>query len=353
MYVLVTGSTGRIGANIVKHLVERGDRVRCQVRPGSDRRAKLDQFGVEVVEVDLTDRPKLIQTVRDVDAIVHMGVKLRGPSNYEHLDINIAPTLTLLEAVRTENPNLKRFVYGSSDALFPHEGYMPELITAERKFARPDDMYKVSKVASEAIVQCYHQQYGIPTVILTIPWTFCGSELLGLRAKDISPGVDDQMEVLQGDLNRDAVDHERVRRTLDDLRRAKEQGAHWVIPMNPQGNPWMRHIGDVRDVAGAALAALDTQRGVGGSYIIMSDALNFGVGVPYLAEESSMHYAEILWPYAQHYWYDVSETRDELGWQPRYDSRAMLVDAWRHLNGQDIGVVEVGPNHSLGSDAVL
>ncbi len=353
MYVLITGSTGRIGANIVKRLVERGDRVRCQVRPGSDRRAKLDQFGVEVVEVDLTDRPKLTQIVCGIDAIVHMGVKLRGPSNFDHLDINIAPTLTLLEAVRTENPTLERFVYGSSDALFPHEGYMPELITADRKFTRPADMYKVSKVASEAIVQCYHQQYGIPSVILSIPWTFCGSELLGLRAKDISPVIDDQIEVLKGDLSRGTENRDRVTRALVDLKRAKEQGAHWVIPKNPQGTPWMRHIGDVRDVADAAIAALDTARGVGGAYVIMSDALNFGIGVPYLAEESGMPFAEILWPYAQHYWYDTSATRDELRWRPRYDSRSMLVDAWRHLKGEDIGVVDVGPNHALGSGAVL
>ena len=353
MYVLVTGSTGRIGANIVKRLVERGDRVRCQVRPGSDRRAKLDQFDVEVAEVGLTDREGLTRLVQDVDAIVHMGVKLRGPTNFDHLDINIAPTLTLLEAVRTANPNLKRFVYGSSDALFSHEGYMPELITAERKFTRPADMYKVSKVASEAIVQCYHQQYDVPTVILSIPWTFCGSELLGLRAKDISPAIDDQVEVLSADLVRGGSDSDRISRTLDDLRCAKEQGAHWVVPMNPQGTAWMRHIGDVRDVADAALAALDTKRGIGGAYIIMSDALHFGIGVPYLAEESELPYAEILWPYPQHYWYDLSLTRDELGWQPHYDSRTMLVDAWRHLNGEDIGVVDVGPNHALGGGAVL
>ena len=57
-----------------------------------------------------------------------LGVKLRGPTNYEQLDVNLSPTLTLLEAARQHCPELRRFVYGSSDVLFPHSGWMPEPI---------------------------------------------------------------------------------------------------------------------------------------------------------------------------------------------------------------------------------
>jgi dTDP-L-rhamnose 4-epimerase len=348
MHVLVTGATGRIGANVVKRLVERGDQVRCQVRPGSDRAAKLDPFDVEIVQVDLTDREALIETVRGVDAIVHMGVKLRGPNNWEHLDINIAPTLTLLEAVRTINPGLKRFVYASSDALYPHDSWMPSLITDDDKIQRPSDMYKVSKVAGESIVQCYHQQYGIPTVSLNVPMTFCGAELLGIRTKEFSPAIDDQVEHL-GSLEQT----DRVKRTIGDLVEARNKGAHWVVPINPQGSAWSRHLGDVRDVVSSVEAALETKSGVGGAYVIMSDALNYAVGVPYLAELSGMHYAELLWPFAQHYWYDVSRTRNELGFQPQHDSRSILEDAWRNLQGEDIGVVGVGPDHPIGGERTL
>jgi len=348
MHILVTGATGRIGANVVQRLVDRGDRVRCQVRPNSDRAGKLDGLDVEIATVDLTDREALNETVRDVEAIVHLGVKLRGPSNWEQLDVNVAPTLTLLEAVRTINPGLKRFVYGSSDALYPHAGWMPDLITDEVKLTRPADMYKVSKVAGEAIVQCYHQQYGIPTVTLNIPWTFCGAELLGIRTKEISPGIDDQIEHLSG-----VEQTDRVLRALDDLQRERDAGRRWVIPMNTQGTPWTRHIGDVRDVAHSVEAALDTSRGTGGAYVIMSDALNFGVGVPYLAEMSGHDYASVLWPRTMHYWYDLTPARDGLGFVPLYDSRSMLEDAWRHLNGEDIGVIDVGPNHPLGGERTL
>src|SRR5438874_7801545 len=183
MDVLVTGATGRIGANTVKHLLEIGHRVRALVRPGTDRAEKLREMSLETVAVDLQDREGLAATVEGVEAIVHLGVKLSPrPSNWDHLDVNIAPTLTLLEAVRTRNPDLKRFVYGSSDVLFPHTGYMPQLITERDRYTHPVGMYAVSKLASEAIVHSYHHQYGLPTVTLNIPMTFCGRELMGERA---------------------------------------------------------------------------------------------------------------------------------------------------------------------------
>ena len=81
MDVLVTGATGRIGANTVKHLLEIGHQVRALVRPGSDRAEKLRGMSVETVAVDLQDREGLAATVEGVEAIVHLGVKLRGPSN--------------------------------------------------------------------------------------------------------------------------------------------------------------------------------------------------------------------------------------------------------------------------------
>ena len=45
----ITGGTGRIGANVVKRLAERGDALRCVVRPGTDRLEKLTPFDVEII----------------------------------------------------------------------------------------------------------------------------------------------------------------------------------------------------------------------------------------------------------------------------------------------------------------
>jgi nucleoside-diphosphate-sugar epimerase len=338
MHVLVTGATGRIGANVVKHLLEIGHRVRAVVRPGTDRGEKLRGLAVETVAVDLQDREGLASTVEGVEAIIHLGVKLRGPSNFDHLDVNIAPTLTLMEAVRTRNPGLKRFVYGSSDVLFPHTGYMPELITERDVFTRPTGMYAVSKVASECIVHSYHRQHGIPTITLNIPMTFCGRELMGERAPAFSPYLADQIREVERQPASPARDG-----CLAELTRHEAEGKRLVAPVCPEGPAYKRHIGDVRDVARACARGLETKRGIGEAFIIMSEVLRYDEGVRHLAEVSGMGWAAIPFPRGEFYEYDLTRTRDVLGFHPAYDGPRMLEDAWRHQQGEDIGVIAVGP----------
>jgi len=338
MDVLVTGATGRIGANTVKHLLEIGHRVRALVRPGTDRAEKLRGMSLETVAVDLQDREGLAATVEGVEAIVHLGVKLRGPSNWDHLDVNIAPTLTLLEAVRTRNPGLKRFVYGSSDVLFPHTGYMPQLITERDRITRPAGMYAVSKEASEAMVHSYHRQYGIPTVTLNIPMTFCGRELMGERAPEFSPYLSDQIRQLEHQPASPARD-----RCLEELRAHQADGKRLVAPLCPEGPAYKRHIGDVRDVARACARALETDRGIGEAFIIMSEVLRYDEGVGHLSEVSGMGWAAVPFPRAEFYEYDLTRTREVLGFDPAYDGPRMLEDGWRHQQGEEIGVIAVGP----------
>jgi dTDP-L-rhamnose 4-epimerase len=342
MQTLVTGATGRIGANVVKRLLNDGHAVRAQVRPGSDRMDKLRGLDVEVCAVDLRDREGLAALVPGMDAIVHLGVKLRGPGNLDQLDVNMAPTLTLLEAVRTLNPGLQRFVYGSSDVLYPHTGWMPGLIQAADILQRPVGMYAVSKVAGECMVQSYHHQYGLATVSLNIPMTFAGRELMGERAREFSPYLDDQVEALTH--QPPSPDRDRC---LSELNRHQADGKRLVVPLCPEGPAWKRHLGDVRDVAAACALALTAPRAVGHAFVIMSDALDYGIGVPHLAQVTGMGYAEVVFPRAEHYWYDMTQARELLGYRSAYDSCQILEDAWRHQQGEDIGVIAVGPTHDV------
>ena len=340
MKVLVTGATGRIGANVVKRLAERGDSVRCVVRPDSPRSAKLEPFtesyDVELATVDLTDREGLAATVEGVDAIVHMGAKLGNTTHFEQLDINTAPTLALLEAVRTRNPDLRRFVYGSSDTLFPHTGYLPGLITLDDIIHRPRSTYAVSKVAGGALVDCYHQMAGIPTVILYIPYTFCGREFLGERVHAISPLIESHLIDLGQRPSSPDVD-----RAVAELQRAYDDGRRLIIPLCQEGPPHKHHLGDVRDVATATLLALDKDSAVGNSFIVMSQPYLSDEATRHLAGISGLDVAEIEFPYSQFYEYDVTHAAEGLGFQSEYDGRRMLEDAWRHQQGKDIGVVAV------------
>ena len=71
MKILVTGGTGRIGANLAANLLAKGHDIRCLVYPGDASRAnKLAGYDrVEVVGGDLRSLDDVRRAVEGVDAI--------------------------------------------------------------------------------------------------------------------------------------------------------------------------------------------------------------------------------------------------------------------------------------------
>ena len=96
MTTLVTGATGHLGANLVRALVERGERVRALVRPTTDRRA-IDGLNVEVAVGDLKDASSLEAAVEGCERLYHVAalVSLRAvdrgalpwQANVENVDL--------------------------------------------------------------------------------------------------------------------------------------------------------------------------------------------------------------------------------------------------------------------------
>jgi hypothetical protein len=88
------------------------------------------------------------------------------------------------------------------------------------------------------------------------------------------------------------------------------------------------------------MLALVEPRAVGETFVVMSDALDYGEGIPHLSEFTGLGYAEEIMPYGFSFWYDVKSTQNILGYRPEIDSRRIMEDGWRHLHGEDIGIVE-------------
>ena len=75
MTILVTGGTGFVGSAVVRALIARGERPRCLVRRGSDRR-NLQGMDVDLVEGDLTHPESLAGAVKGCDRPVPCRCRL-------------------------------------------------------------------------------------------------------------------------------------------------------------------------------------------------------------------------------------------------------------------------------------
>jgi hopanoid-associated sugar epimerase len=110
---LVTGASGHIGNNLVRALLERGERVRVLLREGSNNRA-VDGLPVERAFGDLRDRRSLEAAVDGCERLYHLAayLSIRNGDRDQIFDINILGTRRLLQAA--QKAGVRRVVYCSS-----------------------------------------------------------------------------------------------------------------------------------------------------------------------------------------------------------------------------------------------
>lgn len=97
--ILVTGSSGFLGRNVVKALRTRGESVRCLVRSPS-RAGIITSYGVELAYGDILDPASLKDAMKGVDAVAHLVaiIRERGRSTFDL--INRQGTANVVAAAR-------------------------------------------------------------------------------------------------------------------------------------------------------------------------------------------------------------------------------------------------------------
>ncbi|MFC2022395.1 NAD-dependent epimerase/dehydratase family protein [Chloroflexota bacterium] len=126
MAYLITGGTGLIGSNIIRHLVKEGEQV--VVYDWFPEKSLLEQLlnedektRVKIVQGDVTDLPHLIHTVKenDVNIIIHMAGLLVEDSKANPplaVKINCEGTINVFETARLLG--LRKVVWASSMSVF-------------------------------------------------------------------------------------------------------------------------------------------------------------------------------------------------------------------------------------------
>ena len=128
MKILITGGTGRIGANLAKRLLEKGHDIRSFVYPADASRArKLDEYNrVETVVGDLRDLKDVKRAVDGVDAIYHLAAAFMGPfDNLQYLHINAmgnAQHIGMHSVGLSEPPPIRLCLHGGDLLAFGRKG---------------------------------------------------------------------------------------------------------------------------------------------------------------------------------------------------------------------------------------
>lgn len=292
MRVLVTGSSGHLGEALVRVLRDGGHDV-----TGLDLRASAST----TVTGSVADRDVVRECVAGADAVLHTAT-LHKPhvgshSKREFIEANVTGTLTLLEEAAAAG--VRGFVFTSSTSAFgraltPAPGQPAAWIT-EDVAPRPRNIYGVTKTAAEDLCELAHAEHGLPVIVL--------------RTSRFFPEGDDNDDVRAG-----------------------------YADANVKANEYLYRRVDVADAADAHLLAVERAARIGfGKYIVSAttpftpaDLAGLRDDAPAVVRRLFPGYEAV---YARRGWrmfpsigrvYVNARARQDLGWRPRYDFRAVL-----------------------------
>ncbi len=162
MNVLITGATGFIGSLTADILAAHGHNIRCNIRKSSNLRWLKDKK-YELVNVDFQDLESIRLAVQDIDVIYHIAGATFARDEAEFMRSNRDATKNLLEVTYKECPNLKRFLFVSSQTVAGPSSSLDKPVTEDMK-PNPLTAYARSKKAAEDEVLKFNDKMPITIV---------------------------------------------------------------------------------------------------------------------------------------------------------------------------------------------
>ena len=152
--VLVTGSSGFVGKNLVEEL-KRQDAKVLTLTDHDGRR------------IDIRDQQRvngIINEIRNIDIIYHLAAITSVPFSFENpgetYEVNVIGTLNILELCRL--CNTEKIVFASS-YIYGQPQYMP---IDEEHPLQPTNPYARSKILGEELCKAYNTDFGVKCIIL-------------------------------------------------------------------------------------------------------------------------------------------------------------------------------------------
>jgi len=305
--ILITGGLGFIGSSLARALVKQDARVTLVD-------SLIPQYGGNLFNIaDIRDKLEVnICDVRDPHAMKHLVqgkdylFNLAGQTSHmdsmtdpqTDLDINASAQLSILEACRQNNPDIK-IVFASTRQLYGKPDYLP---VNEKHPIRPVDVNGINKLAGEWYHLLYNNVYGIRACTLRLTNTYGP----GMRVKDARQtflGIWVRL-LLEGKPIKVFGDGEQLRdfNYVDDC-----VDALLLTGASEQANGKVYNLGSEEVIGLKTLAELMTNLGYAGSYEL----------VPFPEERKAIDIGD--------YYSDFSLISAELGWSPQVSLKQGLL----------------------------
>jgi len=310
--IIVIGATGGTGVHLTRYLSTQGYRVYATGQ--KDRDADYFQSpNVTYQSLDVTKAEEFNELpTADINCLVllagMMPSRMEGYDPYRYIDVNISGTINALEFCRKNN--VRKIIFMQSHADVSGHWNTGRLIPADapRALSYKGDhaMYIISKCTAVDMIEHYHQEFGIQTIVLRLPtiYSYMPAATLYVDGK-----VQDMacMYMIERALRGEEIE------IWGDASKAKD-------------------IVYIKDFIQIVAAAIVSERAQG--------IYNVGTGIPTSLEEQILGIVEVFSEPGRRsnvvyrpekrsqtsYLYDISRTKRDLNYKVQYPYRRMLED---------------------------
>jgi UDP-glucose 4-epimerase len=326
MNILVTGITGRVGANVARHFLQKGHSVRGFVWPGDRQSEKLKQVGAEIVEGNLSSSADVNAAAEGQEVILHLGAAFQagGPFTPEqYFDTNVKGTFNVLEAALGLGDKLKHVMLTSTDATmskYPPNG-IDDPIREDSLPLDTTDWYGYTKVLDEHLVKRYVRHEKLRATVIRFSNVWGAGEVLDFPQFHLKSFLD-QFAYRTDDAGR---------RAHEEMKAAYKGEPHLIIACDWNGRPWKKQMIEVREIVHAYDKAVGNPNTFGNVYQLASrEPFTWDRIVPYIAEKTGAPVTRVNLPMNPTYYeYDLSAAKNDFGYNPTMSVEEMVDDALR------------------------
>lgn len=305
--VLVIGASGSLGSVVAEQLSQKNQvtGTYCSREPT----IKIDK--VEYKQLNITDKKAFEGLGKGFDCVVLVsGAMPATMSGYEpqtYIDVNITGTLNTLEFCRQRNIPKLIFIMTFSDVSDSFYSGLPITTEQPRKLAMTGDhaVYGISKATACDLIEHYHQEYDLQTILFRIPTVYCADDNVDFYVD----GVKRTKAYVK--MIRSVVQHKKIE--------------IWGNPENAKDMPYVKDFSRLIELAVSSKTAQGLYNAGTGSPVTLEQLVNEIIQV-FAGEEPVEKTYRSEMASQPNFTFDMSKTEADFGYQPQYDLRSMLMD---------------------------
>jgi UDP-glucose 4-epimerase len=164
---LITGGAGFIGSNMVRFLLDKGQKVRVLDNFETGKRENLAEVAahIELIEGDIRNMDTVRRAVAGADIVYHLAALGSVPRSVKNPatshDVNVNGIVNMLLAA--SDAKVKRFIFSSSSSVYGQSKVLPQY---EGLPLAPISPYGATKAAGEIYCKAFYETYGLQTISL-------------------------------------------------------------------------------------------------------------------------------------------------------------------------------------------